>query len=411
MLLASSALGGPSPLHARPLTWLLGALLVLPLLTKGIALWAGGFLLLFAALAVAGRDPGRPLPWRPLLATPLSLCILLYLGYLWLGILWSNDLTAKSLLEGVGKALNIGLFVALVALCRLRDPRIVDRALVGYAVAAALIAAVAVPLFLWGGGDAAGRLRALAKGENQIIAAIQFGVAILFLVGLACSGTVSSGTLGDRRRLALSVVLAGLLLAALLLTKSRGPILGTGVALCVVLAGGHRLFWPALSLLAAAAVVFAAGLLNLDMLMARGNSYRFDLWAQALEMAWQHPVFGHGSGSELVLVMPDGLTFNFPHNIFVGALLFNGLAGVLLLAALFTAFGVAAWRTRSSGFPGPALLLFALLVGAFDRMIDLRNFSPEYLYVWLPAGVLIADWVRLAAVPAAPATLHPETVP
>ena len=134
---------------------------------------------------------------------------------------------------------------------------------------------------------------------------------------------------------------------------------------------------------------------GLDDLPARGLSHRPELWRQALAYAESHPLVGYGAGTRLSFRLPGDLELHMPHNILLSALLQGGAVAAGLLAAVYAALLLAAWRARS----GPdrialPLLVFGLVCGMVDRKVELASLSVEYLTLWFPAALLLGAAAR-----------------
>ncbi|WP_339435409.1 O-antigen ligase family protein [Pseudomonas orientalis] len=161
-----------------------------------------------------------------------------------------------------------------------------------------------------------------------------------------------------------------IMLAAILATGSRTPL----VALVITA------FWLSLSspnrrsalMIASLAFGFAAVMVMApEMITARGDSSRLDLWRLSLERIAEHPWIGHSYDSELYLYFGWGETLREPHSFALGVLYYVGIIGFIpwiimigwgfyisfrhraqplfILASSLLAYGVGAGLTEGGG--------------------------------------------------------------
>ncbi|MGQ7792532.1 O-antigen ligase family protein [Faunimonas sp. B44] len=368
---------------ARRLGWMVavaaGVTLSAPLFLSGPALGAVGALGPTVLLALIGLRRMSVLAIR----WPAAGLILAYLLWLWASHFWSDPLRPGAVLEQFGKGVNIVAFIAAYALLRAERPGLVARAERVFAAIAAALGAAAIVRFLLVPDDTF-RLHGFGAAWNSVLAGISFGAAVVI---------VAARAIGERTGIAttlLSAAACAVLIAAVVLSGSRGPLVGLALALAIIMLGSlRRARLPALAVAAAVGVGMLA-FVGLDDLPARGLSHRPELWKQALAYAESHPLFGYGAGTRLSFSLPGDLQLHMPHNVFLSALLQGGAVAAGLLAALCAALLLAAWRARS----GPdrialPLLVFGLVCGMVDRKVELASLSVEYLTLWYSAALLL----------------------
>ncbi|MFN8633641.1 MAG: O-antigen ligase family protein [Chloroflexota bacterium] len=383
--------------HPTPLTW--------PALVVGAAP-------VFARWIVQGR------PWR---ATPFDLPLALLI------VSCGSGLAAAPNPQD-GAIRFFGLVAALILFAWVREhaasPDASCRATVGVVVAVStaslLLVHVAQPFLLL---DRVPPLAALAGlmeplGLYRLLsadgAALQrfrlyaSGVGALAAVGLAMTGGLVLGSRSRRHLPALAVL--GLWFAALLyVADNRGSMLAAAVAL------GCTIVWwrPRLLLLA---VLFVFGTLDLMAfgMAQRGLSLRtvlerIDFWQKGLVLASETPLTGVGLGVSSVQLayraafQPTNPPFNHAHNIFVQALLEQGLLGVvgLLWVCLAVArLGPTPRVAQDAGHDarhatrlrGASLALLggsvALLAAGLTEIVALTTLGTALLLVML--GLLVA---------------------
>jgi O-antigen ligase len=187
------------------------------------------------------------------------------------------------------------------------------------------------------------------------------------------------------------------------LTQSRGPLISLILYLvffAVLLCFQHRR--PStiyLFILVAASVIgmvqWLMGLnVFLDHLLARGASYRLDIWTAYLTYLPESFLFGNGAGLDFELteasrlyLEPMGLDISHPHNIWLGAFVETGLVGILMQAGLVFLPILAVFRSRflvTSKLHLLAILGLFLLLTFSDEYTLLTSLHPIWLFGWLP---------------------------
>jgi putative inorganic carbon (HCO3(-)) transporter len=220
---------------------------------------------------------------------------------------------------------------------------------------------------------------------------------------------------GWARRLLFGLLLAGEVFV-LILTQSRGGILGFGVALLVVAVGRDRRWaWLALAL----AVVAVAGMAlyglqpTLDLVMGggagglvRSAESRLELYSRGIYMLQDFPFTGIGLGMfprvlpilyPLFLVDPS-TEFGHVHNIYLQMGIDHGFPGLVAFLALVILLGVLGAQTvrQSRGRPWEPLaigLVAGLAAYLTHGMVDAVGYSPRaHILLWGHFGLLVALW-------------------
>ncbi|MET0492230.1 MAG: O-antigen ligase family protein [Actinoplanes sp.] len=308
-----------------------------------------GVLFLLAAglwLAARARRPGG------LRVSPLGLALLL-VGATALVSGLGAERPSASLLEALRILTVVVMFVVLEQL--VPEHGMARKLLIACYAALAVVLAYTVVLSL------AGHPPAEVKGSFTRISgpfsqSTTFGRYLMFLVVF---GVAIYRYLSGRARLALGVLL-GLSFVFLLLTNTRGAILGTAIGLVVVavLQRSGRLF-------AAMAVTAIAALVLMPSVGARfaqlgderavgggptGNTleWRLDYWGEILTLAEHNPVTG--IGPNMTQVQTDEA--KKPHNDFLRAYVETGVLGLLAYLAMVVLLlhtGVRALRRAPPG--------------------------------------------------------------
>ena len=229
-----------------------------------------------------------------------------------------------------------------------------------------------------------------------------------------------------------------LALIAMLLTGTRAAFLGLAVGAAVWIglrirpshAPTRRALWRAAGF--AAAALLALFVLYLSPagqpLRSRSRWFAEDpwggarplLWRDSLRMGLARPMAGHGpetfraafphyESAALARAYPD-FAHESPHNIFLDALVGQGIAGVLLLAAWCALGFAAAWKIRRKHPDLAACLAAALAAGTV---------SQQFTVFTIPTAVIFFATIALAAgladfsgdVPAQPVRRFPFALP
>jgi O-antigen ligase len=203
---------------------------------------------------------------------------------------------------------------------------------------------------------------------------------------------------------------------AILMTQSRGGLVGLGVALSAALVVGGRLRPHALALLliiASMGVTYYYAFATptertrLSNISAEGSSGRTDEWQIALEIAKDHPLAGVGMDNfrdvesryvttnlnllqvQTVLKRPQ------PHNFYLQVLAELGIVGLVLLASILAGALVIGWRgvrrlaaigDSTTELVGRGVIVAVtgfLAVGIFDNSLVKKE-------LWLLLGLLVS---------------------
>jgi len=399
---------------------LLIALDEIPGLQSGVTFvkLAGGVLVAaWLAQVVLRRDDTQSLlRERPLLSAAAAGLVVWALA----SSLWADD---QGVAISSALRLSQGVVLLFVVYSALREPKHV-RWLLGAYVGGTLVAA-AFALASFSGGDS-GRLGGANTNPNELAAAILPAIMVC-----------AFAFLGERRPVARWAISVGgsMLLLALLMTGSRGGLVGLAVALvaAVVAAGPGRL-----KIVAAALVIIGIGIVYyatyapqdyVDRLAAvrnDGGTGRSDLWEVALVIADDRPVTGVGAGNfpvaearyaaaevdiERIDLVLDKT--KVVHNVYLSLLSELGSVGLglflcLVLGAL-ASIVQALRRLRGSDWPFQ-LLVRGFLVGVVAIMVAYTFTTAEYeKQLWLLLGVAFALPALAARV--AGATRFPDSLP
>jgi O-antigen ligase len=295
---------------------------------------------------------------------------------------------AGALTEGFQSAFTAGAFFAIA----------------GAVLAIEALAGHGPQELLQGGAAATNRARGSFTHPNQLA----------FFLVLAIPPTLMLAARGSRALSVAMLACAGLSIAGLLLTLTRGAIIGAVASLLVLLVWApFRRAAAALLLLALVFTAFNASALRhsreLSLVTTRletvtrgeaESNPRIRIWKTTPRIIADHPLLGVGAGNYYVYSIAYGLSefgepYEHAHNVplTIGAEL--GVVGLALLLWFFAAVGRAAWRalrdTRAREFPlalGVTAALTALLVNSMTDYPPGANLIMATIMI--EVGVVIA---------------------
>jgi O-antigen ligase len=358
-----------------------------------------------AVVTSGRRDARNLLSERP----GLSYVVVLFLGWAAISITWApvrGDATA-SIMRYVLNALLIP-----IAFTALRDRRDATR-LLAVIVAGATVAAITGIISAPAGGADATRATGTVGDANQLAAALLIGacVAAAFAVNRHIAVPWRLAAAGS----------TGLCLLGILLSLSRGGLLGLAgaIVVAIVVAGRWR---PQVIAFALATAVAAIGYFALfASLPAKervtnvgGGTGRLDLWTVGWRMVEAHPTRGVGTGqfqtaSVHYLLRPGAIqrgdfilsTPKVAHNTYLNILAELGVIGGVLFAGivLFSVgcMHLAARELHRRGDEGFEILVRGLLTGVGGYLVTLMFISENYsklLWVVLALGPAVLATVR-----------------
>jgi O-antigen ligase len=224
---------------------------------------------------------------------------------------------------------------------------------------------------------------------RDLLGANHTAAALILALVVALSRAAAAPTVRARVLTGAGVLL---LLLGILLTGSRGGLIGAGVAVLVLaLCGRQRRFYLGFGLLV---VTAAVGVVLLqpagvgERATREGDSGRLDIWKVGAAACQQYCLYGSGWGTfpivyrETQASVPDAQVLlrhaSFePHNVWILVGVEAGVTGLVLLLAGMTLAVVEALRLPAA-VRGPPL---AALAGIFTTGIFLSNF--EFKYFWM----------------------------
>jgi O-antigen ligase len=334
--------------------------------------------------------------WDDAFRVPSVWLLAVLLGYLFLSSFWSDPFAPREAFSIFVRALLVFLFVMAVAECRQRGQlrRWLGRAL-ALVGTAAVIAALAV---FYAAPPLDGRLNGLGQLSTHVIAALVFGVVLIFVVDLALTDRSRAWRIGA---MASALVVA----YAIFLSDSRNAwfsaVIGVGVYVLARKVKDPQRFAAGVAALTVVLVVLVTALvLNEDtreLVLPRGDSFRLSIWAEIASAIGDHGAwFGLGINTPDNVVV-DGWEFLHPHNLYLAIAYQGGLFALTLFAILLAQTLITLLRHYNDHDAKLALGILGLALPAYlldgHQMID--KVGSTWFLLWLPVGISLGfAWSR-----------------
>lgn len=243
------------------------------------------------------------------------------------------------------------------------------------------------------------RLRPIGRADSQVLGAFLYTMGAIF--------ALEAIHLSRNKRIVLLLTLAiSLCLWLVILTQSRMAlsILSLSLLLGIIYHCSHcyrRL------LLASAMIAGVAALLSLLLYeplesylttqIARGDSFRFALWQQAIARILEAPWQGYGLFARIDFTYQD-YHITSPHNVYLATALVAGVPAMVVLLMAITHLGLnmlfrLSLRQPAVFFTG-LLIVNALAAGMIDLHRIIKGPSPLWIIFWLPLAMGVAELVR-----------------
>ena len=331
--------------------------------------------------------------WNDVFRNRMLWLIAALLGLLWCSSFWSRPFAAGDAASVLGRGLLVFFFVVAFAECQLRGQlrRWLGRALATVGLVAVL-AAIA-NFYLTNPED--GRLNGLGQLDTHVVAALVYGVVLIFVLDVALTDS------GHWRWLALLCCIA--IALAIYLSDSRNAwasaVIGVGVFLTARRVRDPQRFVAGVAALGVVFAVLLAALLVNDAtrewVLPRGDSFRPVIWQDAMAEIQRGGLwFGLGINTSND-VTAGGVTFLHPHNMYLSVAYQGGLVALTLFIALIAGVVVTLLRHYEQMDAKLALGILGLSLPAYlldgHELID--KVGATWFLFWLPVAVALGiNW-------------------
>lgn len=321
---------------------------------------------------------------------------MLWLGYLSLTLMWSDGVTIKDFEAVVRGFVWVNVFLAVTIVLSRHEQAFPKQLFLSLAIVSALTAIIAILYFYRTHEFPNARLVGIGQLDRHAVASAMFYGAALLTTAFGLLDRSQAGP----QKLLYAAVLA-VLSVALALTASRGPILGVALAVLVGLLATRR--WRlalAIASFGLAAVLYGVvadiGDYNL---IARGSTFRLEIWANVADRIRDAYWFGHGIATDLPsLVLSNGRPFNKEaHQMFLANHYYGGVPATVFLFVLLAAAARTGYRRfRADGnFVYAAMLIFMIVVCMTYVNSVIKSPNLVWFYVWLPLGLIAGQEARM----------------
>ncbi|WP_256672249.1 O-antigen ligase [Pseudomonas sp. o96-267] len=325
-----------------------------------------------------------PAQMKSVLRDPVILSFLAFSLWLLISMSWSRAD------DGVGSLAKRPLYVFMLfvgcALIAIKREELLLKALRLGAAIGALAALINVAWFLHNAAPGA-RLIGTGALRNPLLTS--------HVLGFLCAYWIAAWLSRSERRDWLPAVMALPLLAALLTTGSRTPLMGlTLTCFWMLLMSGQRAVYliAALPLVASATYLVAP-----EIILQRGTSFRPELWSDAWRQAGEHLWFGAGYNSKFEFDI-QGMRYllHDPHNVELAVLLELGLIGLGLwtIMYIFALHRCLRLRALPQFQIASALLIYGLCAGLTEGGNYLSRPNESWFLIWIPLALLGALSIR-----------------
>ncbi|MFP0194707.1 MULTISPECIES: bifunctional O-antigen ligase/aminoglycoside phosphotransferase family protein [Pseudomonas] len=323
----------------------------------------------------------RPRELKEMLREPVFIALLLFAAWALLSLCWGPQ---DEPIGGMFKPPlhTLMLFAGCFLLVRYRSD-----ILSPLLFAAALVALVAtisflIPFVLH--SEPGARLIGGGAFDNPLLSSHLFGFFCAYWLSL-------SMTCKNRRLYWLSIPAMLIMFMAVIGTGSRTPLVAlTMAALWLSLICWNRRSLVLLGTLAVGGATVSV--LFSKMIIERGDSYRFEIWQQALEKIAEHPWIGHGYNAALAIDPGVGYNFQEPHSFALGVLYYVGILGMLPWL-FFQAWGLlSSWRLRVQPLLiiASTWLVFGIGAGLTEGGGIISRPKEHWFLLWIPLALIAA---------------------
>ncbi|TDJ31368.1 MAG: hypothetical protein E2O61_15915 [Gammaproteobacteria bacterium] len=326
--------------------------------------------------------------WNDVFSVRLMWGTVVLLLYLALTSFWSNPFVGREAFSIFSRAFLVFFFVVAFAECQLRGQlqRWLGRAM---AVVGSIATLAAIIVFVVS-DPADGRLNGLGQLDTHVIAALVYGVVLIFVLDTL----VREQSL---RWKSFAVISGILITCAVLLSDSRNAwvsvLIGVGVFMLAHATRDRQRFLAGIAAMGVVFGVLLAGLLANDVsrevLLPRGDSFRSIIWSSVVsEVIQQGPIFGLGILTDND-VRAGGNTFIHPHSMYLSVLFQGGLVGLTLFAVVVIGTLRVLLRHYDSSDAKLALGVLGIALPAYlldgHELID--KVGSTWLLFWLPVAI------------------------
>ncbi len=315
----------------------------------------------------------------------------MFLVFLVVSLSWGEQTQAQDWVKYSKRLIYMLVFFALV-LCYYNQKMLntISLSIAAVAVFMAIVSMATYDSSVYSGPD---RLKNFGILEHEILAASSYGfAALLLLYGRRINHPLQTW---------IKLIGLSILLADILWTQSRGPLLALIGSICIAefIKGKHRKLISCLGILTVfTGLLMIAKAIDTPEFISRngGDSYRLDIWTMMWARITGSPWLGLGLSADETIELPECGCIPHPHNIFLATLFYSGIAGLILLVSVLSLAWISAYQLqqRNGNIIFLVLLTFGILCGFSDGNKLIDHPRPMWLYFWLPVILIAAHQIH-----------------
>lgn len=313
--------------------------------------------------------------------------------YMFITLLWADGVSLEYSYESIRKGFLVVIFLVLTMVFFQNNWDLVPRFFKYTCFLAGVFSCITMILF-YDTNQLSERITGMGTLDNPIMAGNSY--ALVVLIAFFYFLVKKEVELRDKIKYFLVVVAAVMFVV---LSQSRGPLLALAVTLicCAVVFTPKYLSWILVGFILPLMTVYFSGLVNFTSLITRADSYRISIWQQSWDIFLQHPLFGYGfGGARPEIFIAESLPASHSHNLFLATMLDGGVVALVLIVALLVISTF--WSIRYFRETGDvtllALMMFAVLGNLTDGKTPIASPNHQWLYFWLPIGLVGAYELR-----------------
>lgn len=335
----------------------------------------------------------QPQRIKPFTKNPIIIIFLIFATYMMLSVIWAQ--TGETPITNIKRPLYILMLFFSAAMLATSTPRLLEKAIEISGIIAATSAALSLCYFFY--TQKTGRFSGYGALENALVAS---HVYAFFATYWLCRWYTH-----QKSNPILPIAAFSILFILILFTGSRTPI-------AALFAAAIWLFLIDKNPKIFIAIIFSIGLYSISILitiflekqyeagdlLARGTSYRPQIWLETLQILKAHPWFGLGYGHPLILSEHIQLQAKGnPHNMFLQVLFSGGIFGALIWLSLYCAALVYCLKNKSSItiITTSTLLIFGFFSGLTEGSSVMSRPKEHWFQIWIPLALIFGTWISL----------------
>jgi len=334
--------------------------------------------------------------WKDIIQVDLFRWVCLLVAWLSASAMWSSPFEVRETASVLLRSVLVIAFVVAFAECQLRNQ--VQRWMgFAFAVIGSIVSVLAIAHFFVTAPDD-GRLNGLGQLDTHVIAALVYGVLLIFVVQRML---LTSNLLVSQLFFLMALVMS----VAVFLSDSRNAWLSVSFGLLAFLSAHFVRERGRIQVVLATGLTFGAALIVIILndehlaaiLLPRGDSFRLGIWTETLNRVAESPVVGLGITTNDDVRMGEYI-HQHPHSMYLSVLFQGGLIGLTLyLIVLYKVAKelLAHIHVEVDAQLGIGILMLAMVAHMIDEHELIDKVGSTWFLLWLPVAIAIGlQWRR-----------------